>query len=160
MPSSMHLSVASAQSPPTDSAFPCAARIDWRPSPWLGRGLALLGLLAAASLLPSDLPGSGAWPCGARASARGFWLWWRQRRMPAQTFVFRKGATPLVDGAPARGFVLHWRGPLAFASWRDTSGRLCRRAWWPDTLPPAPRRELRLAVAAVRDAGGGASMAP
>ncbi len=160
MPSSTHLSVASAQSRPTDSAFAGAARIDWRPSLWLGRGLPLLGLLAAASLLASDLPGAIAWPCAALASARGFWLWWRQRRTPAQTFVFRQGAMPLVDGAPAHGFVLHWRGPLAFASWRDASGRPCRRAWWPDTLPPALRRELRLAAAAVRDAGGGASMAP
>ncbi|MGJ4802161.1 hypothetical protein [Luteimonas sp. SDU82] len=120
----------------------------------------MLGLLAAASLLLSDLPGGVAWPAAVSACACGLWLWRRECQRPALVFVFCPGAAPRVDDQPAAGFALQWRGPLAFASWRDARGRRHHRAWWPDTLPPASRRELRLAAPVSRHARGGASMAP
>ena len=50
----------------------------------------------------------------------------------------------LLDGVPLADAALAWRGPLAFLRWRDAAGRRGRLAWWPDTLPPAERRVLKL----------------
>jgi toxin CptA len=55
---------------------------------------------------------------------------------------------------------LQWRGPLAFLRWRDSDGRMHRLAWWPDVLPVAARRELRLAALDGAGAVPAASMAP
>lgn len=161
MPNSTRSSAASARFHPADrAAFAGTARIAWRPSRWLAWAMPLLGLLSACSLLASDLPAPLAWPGAVLACGYAAWLWRRERAHVEQTFVFGPGATPQVDGEPATDFVLQWRGPLAFASWRDAGGRRRHRAWWPDTLPAAARRELRLAAPATQAARGGASMAP
>ena len=136
------------------------ASIDWRPSRWLSAAILLLGLLAGVSLVLSDLPGHVAWPGAMLAAGYGAWASRRECRVPARSFLFRAGAPPLVDGVPVECFVLQWRGPLAFARWRDAQGRMRSCAWWPDTLPPPRRRELRLAAPAARDAGCTGSMAP
>ncbi|HLT44024.1 MAG TPA: hypothetical protein VK000_05110 [Luteimonas sp.] len=136
-------------------------RIEWRPSRWLLSALALLALLAAASILVSEMPRAAAWPLAAAALAHGILAVGRERARPVRSFVLGAGESPvLVDGAPVTGFDLHWRGPLAFASWRDAGGRRQRAAWWPDTLPPAQRRELRLAAPPPPAARRRASMAP
>ena len=160
MPNSTRSSAACGSFRPAEAGPAGHARIDWRPSAWLVWSMPVLGLLAGISLLWSDLPPWLAWPGAVLALACGIRLWRRERRRPDLGFVFRGGASPLVDGEPADGFALQWRGPLAFARWRDARGRARSCAWWPDTLPPPQRRELRLAASAVRDAGRTASMAP
>jgi len=161
MPNSTRSSAASARSlPPDRNAFHGTARIDWRPSRWLGAAIALLGVSASCALLASDLPARIAWPAAVCAWAYGAWLLWREHSRSPRTFVFRAGATPLVDAEAAADFRLHWRGPLAFARWRDGRGRWQHCAWWPDMLPAPRRRELRLAAPVSRDAVRGASMAP
>lgn len=137
------------------------ARIEWRPSRCLLAAMLLLGAFAAGSVLASEMPRPLAWPLSAVAAGYGLWLFRRERRRPALSLVL--GGDPFraeVDGEPVDGFDLQWRGPLAYASWRDRDGRRRRLAWWPDTLAPARRRELRLAVPAARAARQGTSMAP
>ena len=157
MPNSTRSSSASARSRPASTV---EARVEWRPSRWVLAALLSLGVLAACSLLASEMPAPVAWPAALAALAWATWCARREARRPAQSFVFRGGAPVLVDGVAAGGLVLQWRGPLAFAHWRDGDGRIRRRSWWPDTLPPARRRELRLAAPAGEAARGGASMAP
>ncbi|WP_228064318.1 hypothetical protein [Novilysobacter avium] len=65
-----------------------------------------------------------------------------------------------VDDQIVRDFTVFWRGPLSFARWRDFEHRLHRLAWGPDTLPPASRRQLRLALPAQTPARGRRSVAP
>ncbi|MGN6513577.1 MAG: hypothetical protein ACTHKZ_08425 [Lysobacteraceae bacterium] len=119
-----------------------------------------LGLFAASSLLASEMPGGLAWPLAAFAAARGAWLAHRHRRQPARVLCWVAGRPPELDGAPLSAAVLHWRGPLAFLRWRDASGRMRRLAWWPDTLPQAARRELKLVAQAAVDTPATPSMAP
>jgi toxin CptA len=161
MPNSTPSSAACGNSrPPDRMATGAPARIAWRPSRWLAWSMPVLGLLAACSLLASDLPATFAWPAAIAALGYAAWLFRRERGRPSLELVLAPGAAPLVDGVAVADFQLQWRGPLAFATWRDAAGRRQYRAWWPDTLPPALRRELRLATPAPPDAGGRASMAP
>jgi len=107
------------------------------------------------------MPRPLAWPLALAALACGGWTLRRERARPVRSLVLAGAQAPvLVDGQPVADFELQWRGPLAFASWRDAHGRRQRLAWWPDTLPPALRRELRLAAPAHAAARGHASMAP
>lgn len=123
-------------------------RIDWRPSRWLQAGLVGLGLLAAASLLVSGLPWLPAAACAVAAVAWGVVLALRERRRPSVALVLA-GQGVLVRPPGSRAELLvdpQWqlRGPLAVLRARDQRG--CRRSysWWPDTLPPAARRQLRM----------------
>ena len=170
MPNSTRLSAASASSRPrsgspggsTGFVRPRVpeARIEWRPSRWLLTAILVLGVLAAFSILASEMPRPLAWPLALAALVHGTRLFRRERRRTPLSFVLRGEATPaLVDGVAVEGFELQWRGPLAFARWCDRQGRCQRRTWWPDTLPSARRRELRLAAPVPRAARGGASMA-
>ena len=54
---------------------------------------------------------------------------------------------------------VRWRGPLAFLRRRDPDGRVQRLVFWPDTLPVAARRELKLAMQRRESAAGSTSMA-
>ncbi len=155
--SSTHSSSASAD---FRRASPCC-RLEWRPSRWLLTALALLAALAAVSILASEMPRPMAWPLAVAALVHGALAVRRERARPRRSFVLRGGQSPvLVDDIPVAGFDLQWRGPLAFASWRDGAGRRQRAAWWPDTLPPTRRRELRLAAPVPSAARRRASMAP
>ena len=69
-------------------------------------------------------------------------------------------ARVLVDGVAVAQPRLQWRGPLAVLSWRDAGGHSRYRSWWPDTLPPARRRELRLAADNLIPARATPQMAP
>ncbi len=157
MPNSTRSSSASVRFRPASAV---EARIEWRPSRWVLAALLSLGALAACSLLASEMPAPVAWPAALAALAWTVRCARREAARPAQSFVFRGGGPVLVDGVAVEGLVLQWRGPLAFARWRDGDGRVCRRSWWPDTLPPARRRELRLAAPGDETARGGTSMAP
>ncbi|MDQ3287396.1 MAG: hypothetical protein M3Q42_03900 [Pseudomonadota bacterium] len=118
-----------------------------------------MACLAAFSVIASDLPRAAAWPLGLLALAHGLHLAWRERRKPARAVVISAAAIVSIDGVGVEGFAVHWRGPLAFARWRDARGATYRLSWWPDTLPAAARRELRLAAVAPMNAPSAHSMA-
>ena len=126
-------------------------RIEWRPSRWLLAALALIAILAVFSILASEMPRPAAWPLSVLAAGYGAWTIHRETRKPPRELVFPNDhAAPVrVDGQEVGKVVVHWRGPLAFVQWKDAKGRAGRLSFWPDTLPAARRRELRLA------AGGG-----
>ena len=143
----------------TPSSSGSAVSIDWRPSRWVVATLWCFGPLGALSLLVLDLPSVVAWPAAFLVVIAG----WRAARRDA-------GRTPLavawpckgppsIDGTPLARARLQWRGPLAFLQWRE-GGRLRALSWWPDTLPPAARRELRLATGGQAGAPDGGSVAP
>jgi len=156
MPNSTRSSSASASCRQADP--PC--RLQWRPSRWLRAALLALTVLAAFSILASEMPRAAAWPLALAALGHGALLFLRERGRPPREFLLRGVAAPTVDGVPVADFDLHWRGPFAFAAWRDADGRRQRAAWWPDTLAPAQRRELRLAAPSPPAARRRRSMAP
>lgn len=141
MPHSTHWSGTSAR------CRPDSCHLEWRPSRWAIGALILLSVLAPFAVLQSEMPGLAAWPLAAVAGAWGLRSAWREARKPARTFELQAGAGPAsLDGQPLVLAEVQWRGPLAFLRWRDAAGQGGRLAWWPDTLPPAKRRELRLAA--------------
>lgn len=149
MPNSPHSSNASA-----------SFRSDWKPSAVLRGALIALGLLGGVSLLASDLPSAIAWPAALAAAGWGAWLARRESRRERLSVRWRADGALLVAGERVEAAELQWRGPLAFLAWSDTKGIRHRLAWWPDTLPQAQRRELRLAAAAADAAHSRARMAP
>lgn len=128
---------------------PC--RIDWRPSRCLLAALPLMGVLASTAT---------AWLLALAALAQGAWLAWREWRRPRRSLLFTADGRLMVDDADVDDVRLQWRGPLAFLAWRSADGALGRLVWWPDTLPPRWRRELRLAVGRLPAARTGPSVAP
>lgn len=148
------------------NSFRCSSpsatcRIEWRPSRWLLATLALIALLAAFSILESEMPRLAVWPLALLALGYGVWTVRREAKRPVREFVFPGNASPvLLDGQPVEDVVVHWRGPLAFIRWKGSVGRAGRLSFWPDTLPPARRRELRLAVGQGEAAHGPRVMAP
>ena len=132
MPNSTHWSSASDR-----------CRLEWRPSRWVTGALRALALLAPLAVLASEMPRIGAVPLAAAAFGCGTVLALREARKPPRELSWPAGrGVPELDGRPLDGAVLEWRGPLAFLHW--PGGRL---SWWPDTLPPDKRRELRRIVA-------------
>lgn len=137
---------------------PC--RIEWRPSRWLLTALFLLGLAAPVAVSASDLPRAAAWPLAGAAALYGLRILAREWRRPPRGLLFSDDGRLLVDGVEASAVQLQWRGPLAFLSWREAGGPRQRLVWWPDTLPPQRRRELRLAADRLPAAPGTPSVAP
>jgi plasmid maintenance system antidote protein VapI len=80
-----------------------------------------------------------------------------EHRYPSRLLAARAA---YLDGVPVEQVEVQWRGPLAFVSWKGRDGRRQRLSWWPDTLPPARRRELRLAANATDTAPHRSAMAP
>ncbi|WP_454832983.1 hypothetical protein [Pseudoxanthomonas wuyuanensis] len=110
-------------------------------------------MLAGFSTLASEMPRWAAWPLALGAPIHGIFRFRRYRRRPPLELVFPGNERPpTLQGRALENADLQWRGPLAFLSWRDESGGSQRLSWWPDTLPPVRRRELRLAAGS-----GGAS---
>jgi toxin CptA len=108
--------------------------------------LVLLGLLVPFAVLHSEIPRPAAWTLAVIALVRAAWSAWRESRRPARQLEIGPGPrSARLDGQPLAMATIQWRGPLAFLHWRDQAGQTGRLAWWPDTLPPAKRRELRLA---------------
>ena len=156
MPTSRNSSATSATWLPADVG---AAALAWRPSRWLAAALAGAGALAACAVLASGVPPAVAWPLAGLALAHGLGSACRYRRQPACCLRWPAGRAPELDGRAMDDVSLHWRGPLAFLRWRE-GGRTRRLAWWPDTLPPAARRELKLLAQAAADTPATPSMAP
>ncbi|KAF1710708.1 hypothetical protein CSC70_08345 [Pseudoxanthomonas kalamensis DSM 18571] len=135
--------------------------MEWRPSRWLAAFLLLIGVLAALAVLVSGLSPWCRWPLALLAPVCGAWQAWRWLRRPYCTLVIPGNDAPVrLDGAPLESFRLQWRGPLAFVCWRGRDGRSGRLSWWPDTLPAARRRELRLAGNGPRLSPDRRAMAP
>lgn len=105
-----------------------------------------LALMSPVAVLACDLPRWAAWPLAILVMVAALALARREWRGPVVPVVIDGAGTALVDGREVSGFHVAWRGPIAFVSWRDSGGAAHRHGLWPDTLPPALRRELRLAA--------------
>jgi toxin CptA len=125
--------------------------IDWRPSGQLQAGLGALAALAAGSAWLGALPTSARLAVSALALAYGVWLIRRERlRAPCsvQLDAAGDGLALVFAGRIQRlsARQIRVRGPLASLSGRDDRGRPVHLDWYPDTLPAAARRQLRLAA--------------
>jgi toxin CptA len=131
---------------------PDARRIAWRPSRWVIAALLMLSALAPFAVLASEMPRVAAWPLAGAAFLAGLAMARREARRPPRMLELPaatgandgKAGRATLDGVPLVDAALSWRGPLAFLRWRDDTGRRGRLSWWPDTLPPAERRVLKL----------------
>lgn len=157
MPNSPGSSTGSVPFRRTPDAAP--VRIDWRPSRWMVGVQVVMGLLAAFALLTCEIPYHWAVPMALMAMAYGALLARREASKPARQLVIAGTGTTL-DGQAVHDPFVRWRGPLAFFEARDGEGRRLRLSWWPDTLPSARRRELRLAMAVQAAASSAPEMAP
>jgi toxin CptA len=138
-----------------------SCRLEWRPSRWLVAALVCLSLLAAFSLVNSQLPALSSWPLAALAFGVGLRRALAEWRRPIHRLVLPGDErSARVDDVPVEGLQVEWRGVLAFARWQDRNGNTARLVWWPDTLPADKRRELRLAADAGSAAQRRRSMAP
>ena len=143
----------------SNASAPC--RLEWRPSRWLAGALAALATLAAFSVFASGMPRIAAWPLVLASLGWGVRQAWMELRQPRREWVFPGGEAPiLLDGLPVEAVQVEWRGPPAFVRWRGPEGRIRRLAWWPDTLPAARRRELRLAAGQGEASRSRRAMAP
>lgn len=131
-------------SSPISAPFRC----EWRPSRWLTCTLLGLAALAAVSIVNCDLAPRLAWPLGAYVLVLGLLQARAESRRPVRKLVIPPPpGAPCVDGGPVQQIALLERGPLLVLRWR--LGKRCQQLlFWPDTLPRAQRRELRLAVKA------------
>ena len=141
------------------SSASATCRIDWRPSPLITAWLSALVLLAPLSVLASGMPRGLAWPLAIAAAAMAWRSRGRWRRQATRHLLVRADGALSVDGEDFPEWRLAWRGPLAFISWRKADGRTARISFWPDTLPPGKRRELRLASPPALAVSPGAGMA-
>ncbi|MGY0556767.1 MULTISPECIES: hypothetical protein [unclassified Lysobacter] len=144
--------------PPWSNAS-ATCRLEWRPSHWLSGLLVMLGVFAALSVVVSDLTPVAAWPCAVLVVLWAGWVARREASRQAIDLQIRDGVVR-VDGSVVTQFQLQWRAALVFARWRDSDNRQRRVVWWPDTLGPAGRRELRLAAPVETAAQPPRSMAP
>ena len=141
---------------PSSNAY-STCRIDWRPSQMFLIALASLCVLATGSLWLSALPvplagmatlgllGHGIWRHRHESTRPAFALAWNSSENTAE-LNFGRRSQSLSDVRVLQ------RGPLAALQGRDELGRRKRYVWWPDTLPAAARRQLRLAAVAARPA--------
>ncbi|HVR82497.1 MAG TPA: hypothetical protein VHF02_10520 [Luteimonas sp.] len=140
-------------------SVPC--RLEWRPSRWLIAALCALGVLAAMSVIASEMPRWWALPLALAMLVYGAQLARLEASRALRSLVWPVDGSPVVlDGRAIDAVAVQWRGPLAFLRWRDADGRVMRLHWWPDTLPAALRRELRLAAQRHAASRPDASMAP
>ncbi|MFC3715363.1 hypothetical protein ACFONC_04265 [Luteimonas soli] len=102
-----------------------------------------------------------AWPLALAAMAHGAWLAWREARaVRGELVIPGADGRASIDGRAVDGLSVRWRGPIAFVQWRDGDGHCHRHVFFPDTLPAARRRELRLAAPAPAPARRASSVAP
>ena len=123
-----------------------------------GRRAGVIGALLALGLLcglsrcwPREMPRALAWPLALAALATARWLARRERAPTAAAAACGQRATcrSTLDGEPLQ----RRRSCNGAARWPSCAGathdgRSGTAGWWPDTLSPRARRELRLAVAA------------
>lgn len=134
-------------------------RIAWTPSRLLLGALAGLTVAACVSILLSEAPLPAAAVGVLAVLAWSTRLLFTERRRKACDVVVDGQGRVFVDEERVDDPRLHWRGPLVRLDCRQ-GGRACMLMWWPDTLPAARRRELRLASAALVTPRTRDSMAP
>jgi hypothetical protein len=134
--------------------------------------LVLLGGLAVAALLASDLPGGWVWLGAPVTLAYAAWLArcelrkpWRTLQIPALPPSRHEGDAgeaelPTLDGFPLMEVEVRWRGAAAFLQCRGQGGRRFRAVLWPDVARAPARRELRLALHDRATSPSRPSMAP
>ncbi len=134
--------------PPSSPIFaPC--RLDWRPSRWLAGALGLLMSAAIWAVWQAGAPPWLAALLSGYALIAGCWALRTGLAAPARHIVIPWSDAPAsVDGIAVDALQVHWRGPIALLAWRTPEGRHACLHFWPDVLPPAGRRELRLAAQA------------
>ncbi len=120
----------------------------------------LLSVLAPMAVLASDMPRLLAWPLAVCAILAGLGMARREAALPVLGVLIDAEGGAAIDGAVVDNFRIDHRGPLVFVAWHDAGGHPVRRSLWPDTLPPASRRELRLAIRRGGDGQAPPSMAP
>ena len=134
--------------PSSHSSLNC--RIDWQPSRMLAASLALLGLLAALSLLLSNMPKFAAILASMIAMAVGLYSARRELRRQPQVLLWSAGASELQMQYANNSEIWRepraiFRGSLVTVTGTDDAGHRRQLHWWPDTLPADARRRLRLA---------------
>ncbi|PPU07851.1 hypothetical protein [Xanthomonas arboricola] len=137
--------------PPTPHSSPIFApcRLESRPSRGLVCALGVLNALALWALWRSGVPLGAAVSLSVYVVLTGGRSLWVLLRSPAREVVVPWSETPAsVDGEQVQGLQVAWRGPIAVVSWTGLDARRQRLHFWPDTLPAARRRELRLAAQA------------
>lgn len=123
-------------------------RCEWKPSRWLSGAIILLGTLGAIAALNCDLELRQAWPLAMASLVWAGLLLRKERRRPSRSLLIPQAPGPArLDGMPLETLELLERGPLLVLRWRAVRG-WGALLFWPDTLPRARRRELRLAVRA------------
>ncbi|AZR22986.1 hypothetical protein [Xanthomonas vasicola] len=136
---------------PTPHSSPISApcRLEWRPSRWLICALGVLAMLALYAVWRSGVPLWLAVVLSAYALLAGGKALRQLLRPPVRQLLVPWTETPAsIDGVQIEGLQVRWRGPLAVVWWTWADGRCERLHFWPDTLPPPQRRELRLAAQA------------
>ncbi|PPT32430.1 MULTISPECIES: hypothetical protein [Xanthomonas] len=149
--------------PPTPRSSPIFApcRLEWRPSRGLVCALGVLSALALWALWRSGVPLWLAVLLSVYAVVAGGRSLRVLLRSPAREVIVPWGQTPAsVDGKQVQGLQVAWRGPIAVVSWTGPDARRRRLHFWPDTLPVAQRRELRLAAQAHAISSGRPQVAP
>lgn len=141
----------------SSASSPC--RIELAPSRLQAAALAALAVLAPFALIASGLPRALAWPLAAVALGWGAWALRREVRRPVRVLEV-SGTGARLDGQPLERLSVTWRGPLAALRWRAADGSRGQHLLWPDCLPPAARRELRLATGPSGRTVGGRGVAP
>jgi toxin CptA len=117
----------------------------------LCRALPCLGALAAASLWLSAMPVLLVLPLAVLALGYSLWLSRREQRRPLFSLQWSDSepsvATLELAGRSQTlsGVKVLMRGPLACVWGRGADRKMRRFMWYPDTLPAAARRSLRLA---------------
>ncbi len=133
-------------SPPRSSPGSAPCRLEWRPSRWQCGAQLLMTALAPWALYRTAVPDGWHGPAAVLAVAWGLAQAWRYWHAPTRSIVIPPDDAPAqVDGEPVQDLQLSDRGVLLQVAWR-CRGRRYWRLFWPDTLSPAQRRELRLAV--------------
>ncbi|KFN42899.1 hypothetical protein N789_12275 [Arenimonas oryziterrae DSM 21050 = YC6267] len=118
--------------------------------------LIVLTVLAAVSVWLSDGPVGMKGLLSVLALGQGTLQIQREVRRPSLSVILHGDeaqirANPDGELKCWRGVELRFRGRLASLSGRDTAGRKHHLLWWPDTLPAAARRALRLYADGCRD---------
>jgi toxin CptA len=128
-----------------ESSVPCS--LEWRRSFWAVVALLGMTILAVCSVLMSGLSGVLRGLLIPFCCFYGIGLILSEWRRAPRRLVLGSGSVPaMLDGVPLRTMHLYERGPWVCVRARDMDGRRHCLVWWPDTLSPARRRELRLAV--------------
>ncbi|UXA48834.1 hypothetical protein [Xanthomonas prunicola] len=148
---------------PTPHSSPISApcRLEWRPSRGLICALGVLMVLAVWAVWRSGVPLWLAVALSAYAVLAGGRALRLLLRSPVRQLLVPWTETPAsIDGVQMEGLQVRWRGPLAVVSCTRADGRCERLHFWPDTLPAAQRRELRLAAQAHAISSGRPQVAP